>query len=218
MPDELQSQVIEAHQLFKQFGVKTIEQAGYEADDLIGSLAAKFKSERDLAIVILSGDLDMLQLVDGQQVTVQFLKKGVSQTIIYDQSAVEQRYGLKSQQLPDLKGLLGDPSDNIPGVNGIGPKTATPLLQKFGSLENLFENLWELPDKISGKLENQKKAALFSKKLATIVTDIALPYQLADFRQGELASRQLIAYFSKLGFKSLVERLHRRSIVAGDQR
>lgn len=207
MPDDLRPQIKKAHELFEKFGVKNIKRPGLEADDLIGSLAEKFKKEKDLVVIILSGDLDVLQLVDDRKVVVQFLKKGISDTIIYDEKAVAERYGLKPEQLPDLKGLLGDASDNIPGILGIGPKTATPLVKKYGSLDNLFENLWEIPDKIGNKLENQKEAALFSKKLATIKRDAPLDYGLEDFKRRLLDKKAVGDYFLSLGFKSLVERI-----------
>jgi len=160
-PEDLKQQINRAHELFGKFDVEVVEQAGFEADDLIGALAEKFKIEKDLVVIILSGDLDLLQLVDKKKVVVQFLKKGISETVIYDEKAVAERYELKPEQLPDLKGLMGDPSDNIPGIAGVGPKTAIPLIKKFGDLDNLFDNLWELPDKVGRKLENQKEAALF---------------------------------------------------------
>jgi len=207
MPQELRPQIQKAHELFEQFGIKNVEMAGFEADDLIGTLAEKFKGKKDLVVIILSGDLDVLQLVDDDKVVVQFLKKGISETVIYNEKAVAERYELKPEQLPDLKGLMGDSSDNIPGIAGVGPKTAIPLVKKFGTLENLFDNLWELPDKVGNKLENQKEAALFSKKLATIKTDIDLPYSLEDFKRQPLDKKKLTAYFKELGFKTLAERL-----------
>ncbi|MFH1759033.1 MAG: 5'-3' exonuclease H3TH domain-containing protein [Patescibacteria group bacterium] len=209
MPSDLQSQVGRAHELFEKFGIKSIEQIGFEADDLIGTLVEKFKGVDGLVIIILSGDLDVLQLVIDDKVVVQFLKKGISDTIIYNEKKVFERYGIKPEQLPDLKGLLGDTSDNIPGIAGVGPKTAGPLIQKHGSLEKLFDNLWEVPDKIGARLENQKEAALFSKKLATIRIDVPLWIKLEDLERRKLDRVGLAKYFEELGFKSLAERLER---------
>lgn len=206
-PDNLRPQVGRARELFEKFGVKSVDRAGFEADDLIGSLAEKFKGEAGLVIIILSGDLDVLQLVDDRKVVVQFIKKGISDTMIYDEKAVGGRYGLKPEQLPDLKGLLGDASDNIPGVKGFGLKTAAPLIQKYGSLENLLDNLWEIPDKLGNKLESQKDLALLSKKLAVIKRDIPLDYRLEDFKRESLDKKSLADYFEELGFKSLVEKI-----------
>lgn len=205
---ELITQFKITRELLSVFKIKMLELAGYEADDLIGSVVEKFKNEADLRIVIVSGDLDLLQLVDDDRVVVQFLKKGMSETFIYNEAAVRERYQLMPQQLPDLKGLLGDASDNIPGVKGIGPKTATPLIQKYMTLENLFENLWEMPDKIGNKLEAQKETALFSKKLATIACDAPLPIDsLEDARRQPIDQLAVKKYFEQLGFASLAQRI-----------
>lgn len=205
---ELISQFNKARELFEQFGVKVIEKAGYEADDLIGSLAEKFKNEPDLITSILSGDLDNLQLVDNDKIVVEIIKKGTSDVEIYNEVAVKNRYGLTPKQLPDLKGLVGDTSDNIPGVKGVGYKTAIPLLQKYGSLENIFNNLWEISDKIGVKLEAQKEIALLSKELATIKKDVPLEIKsLNDFKLRPYDKNSLISHFQKLGFNSLIDKL-----------
>jgi DNA polymerase-1 len=207
MPNDLQPQVKKARELFNVFGIKTIDQEGFEADDVIGSLAKKFKDEKDLVVIILSGDLDVLQLVVGEKVVIQFLKKGITETKLYDEEAVIERYGVTPKQLPDLKGLLGDTSDNIPGIKGVGPKTASPLIAKYGDLDGLFENLWELPEKIGNKLENQKESALFSKDLATIRVDIPLNFSLEDLKRESLNRDKIKDFFEEMGFNSLIKRL-----------
>lgn len=205
---ELVGQFSKVRELFKVFGIEVVDLAGYEADDLIGTLSEKFKSEPSLQIVVLSGDLDTLQLVEGDKVVVQFIKKGVSETEIYNEDAVFKRYGLAPKQIPDLKGLLGDASDNIPGVKGVGPKTATPLLQKYESLENLFENLWEVSDKIGNKLEARKELALFSKNLATIKRDAPLAaVDINIFKINPFKKPDVVSYFKSLGFNSLIDNL-----------
>lgn len=206
---ELIAQFTIVRELFHIFQIKIIEMAGYEADDLIGSLVGYFRTEPDLQITILSGDLDLLQLVEDERVVVQFLRKGLSDTIRYDETAVRQRYeGLAPSQLPDLKGLLGDASDNIPGVKGIGPKTAIPLMKKYGSLEKIYEDLWEIPEKVGSKLESQKETALFSKELATIRTDVPLAIDsLEELRVASIDKVKVAAYFQTLGFSSLLNRL-----------
>ncbi len=210
---ELIAQFKITRELLDKFKIKIIEMAGYEADDLIGSLVEKFNpstssGQGDLKIIIISGDLDLLQLVDGEKVVVQFLRRGMSDTFIYNEKTVFDRYNLKPKQLPDLKGLLGDASDNIPGVKGFGPKTATPLIQKYNTLENLLDNLWEIPDKIGNKLEAQKDIALFSKNLATINLDVPLAIEnLEDLKVSPLDVKALGEYFKYLGFASLVNRL-----------
>lgn len=207
--DELIIQLKKAHEIFSLFGIKIFELAGFEADDIIGTLVEYFKKDSDLKIIILSGDLDVLQLVDNEKVVVQFIKKGVSETFLYDEKAVFERYGLLPNQLTDFKGLVGDPSDNIPGIKGIGEKTASNLLREFKTLKEIFDNLNIIPQKISQKLENQKEQALFSKHLATIKHDAPIKIKsISDLKIKPSAKQEIIDYFQKLGFKSLVERLN----------
>src|SRR3989344_4804352 len=143
-PDnDLVLQIVEAYNLFKSFTVRTIDAPGFEADDVIGSLVEKFKKVEDLQVVILTGDLDSLQLVEGEKVVSQVLKKGVSETVIYDENAVYERFKLKPSQLIDYKALVGDVSDNIPRVPGVGPKTAVGLIEKYGSLEKMLQGVHE---------------------------------------------------------------------------
>lgn len=207
-PDDLVSQFKKVRELFDRFCVKTVEFAGYEADDLIGSLVERFKNEPDITLSILTGDLDLLQLVQGDRVVVKFLQKGMSETKLYNEAAVVERYGIAPKLLPDLKGLLGDQSDNIPGVTGVGPKTATPLLQKYGTLENLLDHLWEVPDKIGMKIDAARETAIFSKKLATIARNAPLAVEgIHDFVLKPLDAAHIRPYFESLGFKSMAERL-----------
>jgi len=207
-PNELVSQIVEAHQLFKIFKIKTFEIPGFEADDLIGAATEMFKKIPDLKIVILTGDLDSLQLVKDDKVVAETFKKGVSETVIYNEELVKQRYqGLTPSQIPDYKGLVGDPSDNIPGVPAIGPKTAIPLIKKYGNLENLLEN-GQL-EKIYPKIIKYKEQALLSKKLAQIKCDVPIAIRgLSELKYTGLSKESLISYFEKLGFKSLIQRLN----------
>ncbi len=212
-PDELIFQIKEARALINHFGIKTFEYSGFEADDLIGSFVKKFKNTPDLKIKILSGDLDTLQLVDDDKIVVEFLKTGVSEIKTYDEKAVVERYGISPSQIPDFKGIAGDSSDNIPGVKGLGPKTAAPLLLKFGSLENLFKeaeagNLNLNKEKALKKILENKKDALLSRDLARIVCDA--PIEIKDIN--ELAFKGwpkegLKDYLKNFGFKSLIERI-----------
>ena len=207
-PDELVSQIIEAHKLFEAFKIKTFEVPGLEADDLIGTAVENFKKTPGLKIVILTGDLDILQLVENNKVVVETTKKGVSDTIIYNEAGVKERYeGLSPNQVSDFKGLVGDPSDNIWGVPGIGPKTAIPLIKKYGSLENLLEN-GQL-EKIYPKIIKFKEQALLSKKLAQLKCDAPLVIKdLSELKYEGLPKEILTSYFEKLGFKSLVNRVN----------
>jgi DNA polymerase-1 len=205
-PAELVSQIIEAHKLFEAFGIKISEAPGFEADDLIGAAVEKFKNIPDLKIIILTGDLDALQLIDNEKVLVKTLKKGVSETVIYDEAAVIERYGVLPGQLPDYKGLVGDPSDNIPGVLGIGPKTAGPLIRKYGALENFFEK--GKKEKAYEKIAKFKEQAIFSRELARIRRDADLALsKLEDLKYKGLPRAIIADYFKELGFKSLVNRI-----------
>lgn len=206
-PSELVSQIIEAHQLFEAFKIKTFEFPGLEADDLIGTGVEKFKKTPDLKIVILTGDLDSLQLVENEKVVSQTFKKGISETIIYDEKAVKERYdGISPEQIPDYKGLVGDPSDNIPGVAGIGPKTAIPIIKEYNNLENFLEN-GQL-DKNFVKISKFKEQALLSKNLAIIKRDAPLDIKdLSELKYENLPKQNLVSYFQKLGFKSLINRI-----------
>lgn len=208
---ELVQQIIIAHEVFGWFGVKTYEIPGFEADDIVATLTDKFKTEPDLRVVILSGDLDNLQLVEGEKVVVQFLKTGVTETVIYDEAAVEKKYGIKPIQLPDYKGFVGDVSDNIPGVAGIGPKTASALLKEYETVEKVFEDLAINTNKsIVKKLENKEKIALLSKRLATMRRDASVKIEnLGEIKTPPLNKELLKQEFTKLGFKSLVERLEK---------
>ena len=205
-PDELVSQLIAAHDVFTAFGIPTFEVPGFEADDIIGTLAERFKSDREIETVILTGDLDALQLVDDGRVLVEILKKGVSETVIYDEAMVEERYGLKPEQLPDYKGFVGDASDNIPGVKGMGPKTAQALIARYGSLERIYSDMPET-DPAAKKALPFKKEALFSKHLATIRRDAPVAPTKSDLAFPGLETAKLMGLFERFGFQSLMKRL-----------
>lgn len=211
-PDELYQQIGRVKEILKAFDIPIFEKAGYEADDIIGSLVQKVKNKKSkVKSIIVTGDLDTLQLVD-DKVNVYTLKKGIGDTIVYDEKAVEKRYGLKPEQMPDFKGLKGDPSDNIPGVPGIGEKTAMELLKEFGTIENLYERLEKSPGQIKNKktadklLEN-KDQAFFSKYLATIKKDIALKFNWERVKFKQYDIKKVSELFGELEFFSLINRL-----------
>ena len=206
-PDELKSQIIEAHNLFENFSVKTFEIPGFEADDLIGTAVEKFKNEPELKIVVLTGDLDALQLIDNGKIIIETFKKGISDTIIYDAEAVKNRFGILPKQIPDYKGLVGDASDNIKGVKGIGPKTASPLIEKYGSLENFLEEGQN--EKAYKKIFEAQETAKLSKELAIIRRDAPLEIKNLDEIQHQgLQKEKINGYFEKLGFKTLINRIN----------
>ncbi|MGD0977345.1 MAG: DNA polymerase I [Minisyncoccia bacterium] len=212
-PEELYKQIPIVKEILKTFGIPVYEKQGYEADDLIGTLATmakKHKLDGDLQTIIATGDLDTLQLVDGKKVVVFTLRKGMADTIIYDEDAVMTRYGLKPEQLNDYRGLKGDPSDNIPGVPGIGEKTAIDLIKEFGSLDELYKKVEksDLGENLKQKLVENKDKAYFSKQLSEIVTDLKVDFSLekAEWRKN-LDLSEIEKAFKDLSFFSLLKRL-----------
>ena len=139
--DTLVKQIIRSRDIFAAFGIPIYEQVGFEADDLLGTIAHQTKSITDLEIIIASGDMDTMQCVEGSRVRVYTLKKGINDTILYDEAAVQERFGFSPKLVPDYKGLRGDTSDNIPGIRGIGEKTATDLITKFGDIDTIYKKL-----------------------------------------------------------------------------
>jgi len=216
--ENLIPQFDKVRQFFDAAHIKHFEIPGYEADDLIGTLVKKFSNEKDLKIIILTGDLDTLQLVDDDKVVVYTMKKGIQDTIIYNEKEIVERYGLNPKQLIDFKALKGDPSDNILGVKGIGEKTAIELIKHFGSLENLYqkiesENFQASPEakfikpKTLNCLLDQKEQAFFSKYLTTLNCDAPLDVTLADLKFNGLNKESLIPLFKEWRFESLLNQL-----------
>jgi len=203
---ELIPQFDKVKEMFSNFGVHTLEKPGFEADDIIGTLANKYKSEAQ--VVIMSSDRDLLQLIEDDRVVVEIIKNANMSNVLYDEKKVLEDYGIYPRQIIDLKGLVGDASDNIPGVPGVGPKTATPLIKEFESVEGVYENLVIIPEKITKKLEGFKEQALLSKRLATINLEVPLDFtNLEEVRFKGLNKLLLTDYFEKLGFVSLIAKL-----------
>ena len=206
-PPELSPQFPLTRDIVRAFGIPIYEIQGVEADDVIGTLARQAR-EQGLHSTIVTGDLDALQLVN-DDVFVLTSKRGVSETVLYTPDRVRERYGLEPLQTVDLKGLVGDVSDNIPGIRGIGEKTAIRLIQEFGSVESLIENRERVaPPKIKKLLDEHWEQALLSKKMATIIRDVA--GVTLDLSQGSAkdyrpdAARRIL---SDLGFRSLAARV-----------
>ncbi|MDP3792247.1 MAG: DNA polymerase I [bacterium] len=221
-PDELYNQIPLTKNILTAFGIPIYEKQGFEADDLIGTLSEKTKKEKDLQTIIVTGDLDTLQLVDNDKVVVFTLRKGLADTVVYNQEEVKKRYGILPEQVVDFKGLKGDPSDNIPGVPGIGERTASSLIQEFGSIEELYKKLESKKTKLSlkliEKLTENKDQAFFSKKLATIVRDVPIDFSIeaADWRKN-LDRQEIDKKFKEFGFYSLTKRLDELNIEASVQ-
>lgn len=173
MDGELAEQLEGIHTLVEAFGIPIFEVDGYEADDVIGTLAYQAVKNKDAEVVIVTGDRDMLQLVNSH-VRVYAPIKGLSEAKMFDENAVIEKYGIKSSQFIDLKSLMGDSSDNYKGVPGIGPKTASELIQKFNTLENIYKNLGEVTEKQRKYLSEGAESAALAKQLATIHTDVPI--------------------------------------------
>ncbi len=206
-PPELSPQFPLTRDIVRAFGIPIYEVQGVEADDVIGTLATQAR-ERGLHSTIVTGDLDALQLVN-DDVFVLTSKRGVSETILYTPERVRQRYGLEPVQTVDLKGLVGDVSDNIPGIRGIGEKTAIRLIQEFGSVESLVENRARVaPPKIQKLIDENWEQALLSKKMATIVRDVAgVTLDLTHGSAQEYRPDAARTILSDLGFRSLAARV-----------
>ncbi|OGF62323.1 hypothetical protein A2926_04420 [Candidatus Giovannonibacteria bacterium RIFCSPLOWO2_01_FULL_44_40] len=217
--EDLVKQLIRSHDVVEAFGIPILDAAGFEADDILGTVAEQARKNPPaggLKIIIVSGDMDVLQLVNDDKIVVYTLRRGIEDTVIYDENKVEERYGFGPNLIPDFKGLKGDPSDNIIGVKGIGEKTATELIKKFGALENLYKKLEVgggrlevgkiVKERVINLLLDHKKDAFFSKELATIRRDAPINFLLPT-SHFSLHTSQLKALFEELGFTSLVARL-----------
>lgn len=205
-PDDLISQLERTKDVIKAFNIPLLVAPGYEADDVIGTVAKKLKSKKEIETIIVTGDLDELQLVDNS-VKVFTMRRGFSDTVIYDAKKTKEKTGVLPHQIVDFKALKGDPSDNIPGVSGIGEKTAQKLIAEFGSLENIYKNIGKIDPKIAQKLSKEKDKAFLSQRLAQINSDIKLKFSVSKCLLSDFEKEKVIALFQELGFKSLFNRL-----------
>jgi DNA polymerase-1 len=210
-PSELSEQFPLLKELISAFSIAQFELAGYEADDIIGTMA-RLAEEQGKSAVIISGDKDMLQLAT-ERVSVLITRKGVSEVERYTPIEIGEKYGLTPGQIIDLKGLMGDASDNIPGVAGVGERTALKLLQEYGTVENVLEHVEELKGKLRENVESNMDNARMSKKLATIFREVPLEQSLEDVAWTGYDSTVLAAALRKLEFKTLAERLNLGEIV-----
>jgi DNA polymerase I len=206
MPEELKVQIPYIRNILEAMNIKIVERERYEADDILGTLSKKAQSDGFL-VVVVSGDRDLLQIVDTHiRVKVPVTKGGVTITEDYTKEAILEKYNLEPKQLIELKGIMGDSSDNIPGVKGVGEKTALPLIQKYGSIDNVYEHLEDLKASLKLKFEEQKESAYLSKRLATIVCDVEMDVVWEDFKRRECDKELLLPIFQKLEFKTLTEK------------
>ncbi|HEY8921282.1 MAG TPA: 5'-3' exonuclease H3TH domain-containing protein, partial [Candidatus Limnocylindria bacterium] len=203
MPDDLRAQFPIVRELVTMMGMPIRELEGYEADDVIGTLALE-AAAAGVDTYMVSGDLDGLQLVN-DHIRLFTTRMGVANTVVYDEARVMERYGLRPDQMLDYKALKGDTSDNIPGVPGVGEKTAVSLLQQFGSLDNLYEHLDEVKGKLRERLAEHRESAFLSRKVGRIVTDLPVPLELESARTGRYDRRAVAQRLRELEFRSLID-------------
>ena len=216
--DALISQLKSSREIFEAFNIPIYDAPGFEADDVLGTIVEKFKKDKNINIIIASGDMDTMQLVDHKKVQVYTLKKGINDTILYDEEKMIQRFGFAPKLLPDYKGLRGDTSDNIIGIKGIGEKTATDLIKNFGSIEEIYKKIKKEPEafkaagitpRIIELIKNNEEEAEFSKILAKIRTDAPIDFILPEKTfWGNIEPEKIKQMFEKFSFRSLLGRLN----------
>lgn len=219
MPSDLAGQQERVEEVVKALNIPVFAVEGYEADDVIGTLSRQATSNKkqDTRVIIVTGDHDALQLVEDPstgsgRVRVYMPGRGKIPARMYDEAGVEEKYGsLKPEQIPDYKGLVGDSSDNIPGVKGVGPKMAVKLLAEFGSVEEIYKNLDKVKDKFGHRVAQQlietPEQARLSKELATIDRQVPIRLDVAACQVHEYDKDMVIKLFEELGFRSLMKKL-----------
>jgi DNA polymerase-1 len=215
-PRDLVAQIPKIKEILTLFSTPVLEEKGFEADDLIGTVSSSFSDMKKASAaetIIVSGDKDLLQLVD-KRTRVYLLTRGVKNADLYDENLIKEKYsGLRPKQLVDLRALAGDASDNIPGVAGIGKKTALKLLVEFGSITALYKGLKKrleeppLTSRVKKLLLVEKERAFLSQELAQIKKDVAVSISPEESRWGEYDRQAVIDAFQKLGFKTLIKRI-----------
>ncbi|MBN1288875.1 MAG: DNA polymerase I [Actinobacteria bacterium] len=211
-PEGFTVQMEMVKELLEKMRIPALRVPGVEADDILGTVAARVARQGDEAVIV-TGDRDTLQLVE-DRVTVMMTGKGITETISYDTRAVIEKLGIQPENIPDYLGLKGDSSDNIPGVPGIGEKGASSLIKEFGSLEGLYENLEKIPGKRKTVLEDNREIAFLSKKLATIECDLDIELDMRELKLGDWELSEVLAYMDELEFKTLSRRF--REIFSGE--
>jgi DNA polymerase-1 len=208
-------QIDRAKEVFAVWGIPLYSCPGFEADDILGTIVDDLKKDTEVEIIIASGDMDTMQLVDKKKVQVYTLRKGIKDTILYDEAGVLERFGFAPEFLPDYKGLRGDPSDNIIGVKGIGEKTATSLIQTFGTIEKIYKALKKkdeykkagITERVCELLLANEEEALFSKTLATIRRDAPIDFVLPKPWRENIDMEKLTELYKMLEFRTMTERV-----------
>ena len=216
MPPELAMQLPLLKEVLDAMKVKMLELDGFEADDIIGTVAKRAEAE-GMEPLIISGDKDELQLAT-KKTKVLITKKGISEFDLYDEDAMYEKYGFSPEQFIDFKGLMGDQSDNIPGIPGVGEKTALKLIQEFGSVANLIANTEQIASKsLKDKIEENAQLAIMSRRLATINTEVPIDIDFSEFKAEEPDYDALIELYIKLEFNSFLKKLQpQRAAKAGE--
>jgi len=210
MPDDMAPQIPRIKEVVEALGVPVLELPGYEADDIIATLARR-AAERGMKVTIVSGDKDLAQLVN-DRIRVYNPRKAGEEVEILDRKGVEEKLGVPPERVVDLLALTGDSVDNIPGVKGIGPKTATQLLKQFGSLEGIYENIENVrPERVKRLLQEQEEQARLSRQLATVDADSPVEVALEELRVREPERERLVELFRELEFNSLLQRFSTNS-------
>ena len=218
MPDDLRDQFPKVREVVKALRIPVYEMAGFEADDVIGTITAGLDGRHDLETTIVTADLDMLQLVT-PRVRLMTTRSGVENTIMYDVARIDERFGLRPDQMIEFKALKGDPSDNIPGVPGVGEKTAAKLIREFGDVASLFARLEEVtPEKLREKLREHREQIAMGRDLSTIVRDLPLEIDLEAARLGDYDRDTVVRLFREYEFRSLIERLPPMAGESAEQR
>ncbi len=206
MPDEMRSQINLIKKYLDLLGVKRLELATYEADDIIGTLSTQAKGDNFDKVHIITGDKDLLQMVN-EKTIVHITRKGVTDIDSFDEAAVFAKYEVSPQQIVDLKGLMGDPSDNLPGIPGVGEKTAIKLLKQFETVENLVAHTDELKGKMKEKVEANVEQALLCKRMATIYKEVPLPVTFDDLRYEGPHTQELMDFFKEMEFNAFLKKI-----------
>ncbi len=209
MPDGIRSQIPIMKEVLKAMNVPMFEKEGFEADDLVATIATK--NQKNVQVFILSGDLDNLQLVN-ENIKLYTMGKGIKESVVYDAARVVERFGVAPTQMNEFKALTGDNSDNIPGVPGIGKTTAADLIQRFGSIKNLYDELATdtavLKPKIKEALKNNKESAFLSLKLVDTDKNVDMDFNLDACAFGSFDRKKVEEVFAQLNFTTLMPRLN----------
>ena len=209
MPDELAVQLPLVKEVLAAMNIPAIEREGYEADDIIGSLALEGEKE-DMEVIVLTGDRDSFQLISDKTIVVlPSTRAGKTETKTYDKQAIIEQYGLLPEQLIDVKGLMGDTSDDIPGVPGVGEKTALALIKQYKTIEGVYDHIEEITrPKLKTALLEYKQQAFLSRKLGTIIRNLNCCGEITELKRKEINKTELLSVFRKLEFGSLISRMN----------